>query len=151
MSPKESKTAQLENKTSNIEKRLMHVEHTVGLNEDGTRNGNGLIHKIDELKNKIEGFESYIDNLSADFIKIDHRIEKLETIVKETNEDRLRLLNEVKEEQKRFISDIKDIKKSLEGNITVETLQKFQKTVIGIASFITAVGTIIGAVLYFAK
>ena len=46
---------------------------------------------------------------------------------------------------------LKEIKKSLEGNITVDTLHKFQKAVVGISGFIAAMGTIIGAVLYFNK
>ncbi|MCZ9847492.1 hypothetical protein OFP75_03240 [Brachyspira hyodysenteriae] len=49
------------------------------------------------------------------------------------------------------INELKEIKKSLEGNITVDTLHKFQKAVVGIAGLLTAIGTIIGAVLYFTK
>ena len=70
---KESKTALLEK----IEKRLSRLELQVGYNEDGTKNGNGIIHKVEEvreeiknLRNDIKSYDTYLDNLSEDFIKI---------------------------------------------------------------------------------
>ena len=76
MSPKKTtQTASQENTISTLEKRLMHVEHTVGINEDGTKNGNGLIHKIEEVKEQIKNlsddiksYDTYLDNLSEDII-----------------------------------------------------------------------------------
>lgn len=129
-----------ESKTTLLEKRLMRIENTVGLNEDGTKNGNGLIHKVEEVKEEIKnlrgdikGYDTYLDNLSEDFIKIDLRMEKVETDISD------------------LLKEFKEIKKSLEGNITVETLEKWKKAVMGIAGLITALSTIIGAILYFAK
>ena len=143
--------ASKESRTAVFEKRLMRIENTVGLNEDGTKNGNGLIHKMEEVKeeiknlrNDIKSYDTYLDNLSEDFIKIDLRIEKLENHVKD-------FLTEIQEYKNKIDEELKEIKKSLEGNITVDTLHKFQKAVVGIAGFIAAMGTIIGAVLYFTK
>ncbi|MDA0033497.1 hypothetical protein OFR43_11920 [Brachyspira hyodysenteriae] len=82
--------------------------------------------------------------MSEDFIKIDLRIEKLENHVKD-------FLTEIQEYKNKIDEELKEIKKSLEGNITVDTLHKFQKAVVGIAGLLTAIGTIIGAVLYFTK
>lgn len=143
--------ASKESRTAVLEKRLMRIEHTVGLNEDGTKNGNGLIHKMEEVKeeiknlrNDIKSYDTYLDNLSEDFIKIDLRIEKLESQIKD-------FLEEMKEDKEEKDKELKEIKKSLEGNITIDTLQRFQKAVVGIAGFIAAMGTIIGALIYFTK
>lgn len=140
-----------ETKTTMLEKRLSRLELQVGYNEDGTKNGNGIIHKVEEVKeeiknlrNDIKSYDTYLDNLSEDFIKIDLRIEKLENHVKD-------FLTEMQEYKNKIDKELKEIKKSLEGNITVDTLHKFQKAVVGIAGFIAAMGTIIGAVLYFTK
>ncbi|MEI0519062.1 hypothetical protein, partial [Brachyspira murdochii] len=82
--------ASKESRTAVLEKRLMRIENTVGLNEDGTKNGNGLIHKMEEVKeeiknlrNDIKSYDTYLDNLSEDFIKIDLRIEKLENQIQD--------------------------------------------------------------------
>ncbi|MEI0519065.1 hypothetical protein, partial [Brachyspira murdochii] len=79
-----------ESKTTVLEKRLSRLELQVGYNEDGTKNGNGIIHKVEEvreeiknLRNDIKSYDTYLDNLSEDFIKIDLRIEKLENHVKD--------------------------------------------------------------------
>ena len=143
--------ASKESRNAVLEKRLMRIEHAVGLNEDGTRNGNGIIHKMEEVKeeiknlrNDIKSYDTYLDNLSEDFIKIDLRIEKLENHVKD-------FLTEMHEYKNKIDGELKEIKKSLQGNITVETLTKFQKAVVGIAGFIAAIGTIVGALLYFTK
>lgn len=143
--------ANKESKTSILEKRLSRLELHVGYNEDGTKNGNGIIHKVEEVKeeiknlrNDIKSYDTYLDNLSEDFIKIDLRIEKLENHVKD-------FLTEMQEYKNKIDAELKEIKKSLEGNITVDTLHKFQKAVVGIAGLLTAIGTIIGAVLYFTK
>ncbi|MCZ9918132.1 hypothetical protein OFQ45_14460 [Brachyspira hyodysenteriae] len=140
-----------ESRTTVLEKRLSRLENTVGFNEDGTKNGNGIIHKMEEVKeeiknlrNDIKSYDTYLDNLSEDFIKIDLRIEKLENHVKD-------FLQKMKEYKNKIEKELKEIKKSLEGNITVDTLHKFQKAVVGIAGLLTAIGTIIGAVLYFTK
>ncbi|PCG21141.1 hypothetical protein [Brachyspira sp. G79] len=140
-----------ESKTTVLEKRLSRLELQVGYNEDGTKNGNGIIHKVEEVKeeiknlrNDIKSYDTYLDNLSEDFIKIDLRIEKLENHVKD-------FLTEIQEYKNKIDEELKEIKKSLEGNITVDTLHKFQKAVVGIAGLLTAIGTIIGAVLYFTK
>lgn len=140
-----------ESKTTVLEKRLSRLELQVGYNEDGTKNGNGIIHKVEEVKeeiknlrNDIKSYDTYLDNLSEDFIKIDLRIEKLENHVKD-------FLTEIQEYKNKIDEELKEIKKSLEGNITVDTLHKFQKAVVGIAGLLTAMGTIIGAVLYFTK
>ncbi|ADG72328.1 hypothetical protein [Brachyspira murdochii] len=140
-----------ETKTTMLEKRLSRLELQVGYNEDGTKNGNGIIHKVEEVKeeiknlrNDIKSYDTYLDNLSEDFIKIDLRIEKLENHVKD-------FLTEIQEYKNKIDEELKEIKKSLEGNITVATLHKFQKAVVGIAGLLTAIGTIIGAVLYFTK
>ena len=143
--------ASKESRTALLEKRLMRIENAVGLNEDGTRNGNGLIHKMEEVKeeiknlrNDIKSYDTYLDNLSEDFIKIDMRIEKLENQIYD-------FLAEIKEDKEKKENELKEIKKSLQGNITVDTLNKFQKAVVGIAGFIAAIGTIVGALLYFTK
>ena len=143
--------ASKESKTTVLEKRLSRLELQVGYNEDGTKNGNGIIHKVEEVKeeiknlrNDIKSYDTYLDNLSEDFIKIDLRIEKLENHVKD-------FLTEIQEYKTKRDEELKEIKKSLEGNITVDTLHKFQKAVVGIAGFLTAIGTIIGALLYFTK
>lgn len=143
--------ASKESRTAVLEKRLMRIENAVGLNEDGTRNGNGLIHKMEEVKeeiknlrNDIKSYDTYLDNLSEDFIKIDMRIEKLENQIYD-------FLAEIKEDKEKKENELKEIKKSLQGNITVDTLNKFQKAVVGIAGFIAAIGTIVGALLYFTK
>lgn len=140
-----------ESKTTVLEKRLMRIEHTVGLNEDGTKNGNGIIHKMEEVKeeiknlrNDIKSYDAYLDNLSEDFIKINLRIEKLENKIKD-------FLTEMKEDKNRNKEEIEKIKQNLEGNINFETLQKIQKAVISIAGVLTALGTIIGFILYFYK
>lgn len=143
--------ASKESRTAVLEKRLMRIENAVGLNEDGTRNGNGIIHKMEEVKeeiknlrNDIKSYDTYLDNLSEDFIKIDMRIEKLENQIYD-------FLAEIKEDKEKKENELKEIKKSLQGNITVDTLNKFQKAVVGIAGFIAAIGTIVGALLYFTK
>ncbi|OEJ13001.1 hypothetical protein BFL38_00080 [Brachyspira hampsonii] len=140
-----------ESKTTVLEKRLSRLELQVGYNEDGTKNGNGIIHKVEEVKeeiknlrNDIKSYDTYLDNLSEDFIKIDLRIEKLENHVKD-------FLTEIQEYKNKIDEELKEIKKSLEGNITVDTLHKFQKAVVGIAGLLTAIGTIVGAILYFTK
>ena len=131
-----------ETKTTVLEKRLSRLELQVGYNEDGTKNGNGIIHKVEEVKeeiknlrNDIKSYDTYLDNLSEDFIKIDLRIEKLENHVKD-------FLTEIQEYKNKIDEELKEI---------VDTLHKFQKAVVGIAGFIAAMGTIIGAVLYFTK
>lgn len=118
----------------------MHVEHTVGINEDGTKNGNGLIHKIEEVKEQIKNlsddiksYDTYLDNLSEDIIKIDFRLERLETQIKD------------------FLDELKEIKKSLEGNININTLSNIRKAIVGIAAVLTGLGTIIGFIIHFAK
>ncbi|MEI0493020.1 hypothetical protein R4J17_11355 [Brachyspira intermedia] len=140
-----------ETKTTILEKRLSRLELQVGYNEDGTKNGNGIIHKVEEVKeeiknlrNDIKSYDTYLDNLSEDFIKIDLRIEKLENHVKD-------FLTEIQEYKNKIDEELKEIKKSLEGNITVDTLHKFQKAVVGIAGLLTAIGTIVGAIFYFTK
>ncbi|ADK31443.1 hypothetical protein R4K52_04350 [Brachyspira pilosicoli] len=141
MSPKKTtQTASQENTISTLEKRLMHVEHTVGINEDGTKNGNGLIHKIEEVKEQIKNlsddiksYDTYLDNLSEDIIKIDFRLERLETQIKD------------------FLDELKEIKKSLEGNININTLSNIRKAIVGIAAVLTGLGTIIGFIIHFAK
>ncbi|MDO6992887.1 hypothetical protein Q5M87_02585 [Brachyspira innocens] len=140
-----------ESKTTVLEKRLSRLELQVGYNEDGTKNGNGIIHKVEEVKeeiknlrNDIKSYDTYLDNLSEDFIKIDLRIEKLENHVKD-------FLTEIQEYKNKIDEELKEIKKSLEGNITVDTLHKFQKAVVGIAGLLAAIGTIVGALLYFTK
>lgn len=140
-----------ESKTTVLEKRLSRLELQVGYNEDGTKNGNGIIHKVEEvreeiknLRNDIKSYDTYLDNLSEDFIKIDLRIEKLENQIQD-------FLQKMKEDKDKKENELKEIKKSLEGNITVDTLHKFQKAVVGIAGLLTAIGTIVGAIFYFTK
>lgn len=141
MSPKKTtQTASQENTISAHEKRLIHIEHTVGINEDGTKNGNGLIHKIEELKepiknlsDDIKSYDTYLDNLSEDLLKIDFRMEKIETQIKD------------------FLNELKEIKKSLEGNINIHTLSNVRKAIVGVAAVIGGLSTIIGVILYFVK
>ena len=141
MSPKKTtQPASQENIISTHEKRLIHIEHTVGINEDGTKNGNGLIHKIEELKEQIKNlsddiksYDTCLDNLSEDLIKIDFRMERLETQIKD------------------FLNELKEIKKSLEGNININTLSNIRKAIVGVAAVIGGLSTIIGVILYFAK
>ncbi|WP_156821978.1 hypothetical protein [Brachyspira innocens] len=158
MAARESKTSMLEKKVCDLEEKLEALEkqvirlnHNIGLNEDGSRNGNGLIHKIDELKDKMDGFENYINNLTTDFIKIDHRLEKLENLIADGVKERVKIIEDTKEERELIKESIKELKEASKNAITVETLAKFQKAVVGIAGFIAAMGTIIGAVLYFTK
>lgn len=140
-----------ESKTSILEKRLSRLELHVGYNEDGTKNGNGLIHKIEEVKeeiknlgNNVESYDTYLDKLSEDFIKIDLRIERIENHVKD-------FIAEIQTYKNKRDEELKEIKKSLEGNINIQTLHNIQKAVVGIAGFIAAMGTILGAIFYFTK
>ncbi|MCZ9940615.1 hypothetical protein [Brachyspira hyodysenteriae] len=82
------------------------------------------------MGNDIKSYDIYLDNLSEDFIKIDLRIEKLENHVKD-------FLTEIQEHKNKIDEELKEIKKSLEGNITVDTLHKFQKAVVGIAGLLS--------------
>ncbi|MDA0087625.1 hypothetical protein [Brachyspira hyodysenteriae] len=100
--------------------------------------------EIKNLRNDIKSYDTYLDNLSEDFIKIDLRIEKLENQIQD-------FLQKMKEDKDKKENELKEIKKSLEGNITVDTLHKFQKAVVGIAGLLTAIGTIVGAIFYFTK
>ncbi|MDA0037439.1 hypothetical protein OFR43_06500 [Brachyspira hyodysenteriae] len=106
---------------------------------------NNYVNKeIKNLRNDIKSYDTYLDNLSEDFIKIDLRIEKLENQIQD-------FLQKMKEDKDKKENELKEIKKSLEGNITVDTLHKFQKAVVGIAGLLTAIGTIVGAIFYFTK
>lgn len=124
--------------TAALDKRITKVEHRVGLNEDGSENGNGLINTMKEIKKQLDSHEQYLDNLSSDMIKIDHRLEKLEELTKENNE-----------EQQKIVNDIKEIKASLSESITNATIKKAANGIIIFAGVITALGTILGAIYFF--
>ncbi|PCG20595.1 hypothetical protein [Brachyspira sp. G79] len=132
-----------------FDKRLSRVENKIGINEDGTLNGNGFINTINEIKEQLKSHEIYLNNITSDMIKIDHRLEKLETLVKETNKERVSLIYESNEEQKRIIEDIKDIKKHLDDSVTGTKILKYMKILITIAGTITALGSIITALYFF--
>lgn len=132
-----------------IDKRLSRVEHQIGINEDGTLNGNGFINAMNDIKEQLKSHESYLDNITSDMLKIDHRLEKLEMLVKDTNAEGHKLLQETKEEQRRIIEDIKDIKKNLNDSVTGSKILKYMKILITIAATITALGTIITALYFF--
>ncbi|WP_300369891.1 hypothetical protein [Brachyspira sp.] len=147
-----------ESKTSMLEKRLNRLELQVGYNEDGTKNGNGIIHKVEEVKeeiknlrNDIKSYDTYLDNLSEDFVKTDLRIEQIDKKIDDFIESRKRIYENLEKQKREIEVSVKEIKEELKGNITMETLKKVQKAVIGIAGLIGAVTTIIGALLYFTK
>lgn len=132
-----------------MDKRLSRVEHQIGINEYGTLNGNGFINAMNDIKQQLKSHESYLDNITSDMLKIDHRLEKLETLVKDSNAEGQKLLYETKEEQRRIIEDIKDIKKNLNDSVTGSKILKYMKILITIAGTVTALGTIITALYFF--
>lgn len=62
---------------SDLDKRIATIGHRVGINEDGSSNGNGLINTMKEIKEQLDSHEKYLDNLSENMIKISYRLEKL--------------------------------------------------------------------------
>ena len=137
------------NTSAIIDKRLSRVEHQIGINEDGTLNGDGFIKAMNDIKEQLKSHETYLDNITSDMLKIDHRLEKLEILVKDSNIEGQKLLYETKEEQRRIIEDIKDIKKNLNDSLTGSKILKYMKILITIAGTITALGTIITALYFF--
>ncbi|WP_297295774.1 hypothetical protein [uncultured Brachyspira sp.] len=137
------------NTSAIIDKRLSRVEHQIGINEDGTLNGDGFIKAMNDIKEQLKSHETYLDNITSDMLKIDHRLEKLEILVKDSNIEGQKLLYETKEEQRRIIEDIKDIKNNLNDSLTGSKILKYMKILITIAGTITALGTIITALYFF--
>lgn len=141
-------------KIETLTKRIIKLEYTIGINEDGTRNGNGLIKKIDELKDNVNSLSTTLNNYSKSFEssinKIDILFEKLDRAVEERKMI-INTLDNTKKELEQNNNEIKNIKEELKGNITVESLHKFQKVIVGIAGLIGALSTIIFTINYFSK
>lgn len=95
------------------------IRGALGLNADGTRNGNGLINetktqgkRLDSLDKNILEIYKNMEHIETD---TERKIEKMETNIKTIFEKHGEKIDGIER-------DIQDIKKSLEGNITKKTI-----------------------------
>ncbi|PPS21189.1 MULTISPECIES: hypothetical protein [Brachyspira] len=123
---------------SDLDKRTASICHRIGINEDGSSNGNGLINTMKEIKEQLDSHEKYLDNLSEDMVKIDYRLEKLESLAKVNNE-----------EQQKIINEMKEIKKNIDDSITSTKIKKAANFILLLAGVTTAFGTILGTIYFF--
>lgn len=123
---------------SDLDKRIATIGHRVGINEDGSSNGNGLINTMKEIKEQLDSHEKYLDNLSENMIKISYRLEKLESLTKVNNE-----------EQQKIINEMKEIKKNIDDSITTTKIKKAANFILLLAGVLTALGTIIVSTYFF--
>ncbi len=122
----------------------------MGLNADGSRNGNGLLTDVKTLKGDIE-------SINRNLISIDHKLQV-------HSDDQKEIVNELKEMSKSITANIKlleqkmtynieeinkkhsdyakDINSKLDDKISAKSISKFQKGIIVVASTIGALSTI---------
>ncbi|MEI0611010.1 hypothetical protein [Brachyspira pilosicoli] len=87
---------------SDLDKRTASICHRIGINEDGSSNGNGLINTMKEIKERLNFHEKYLDNLSEDMVKIDYRLEKLESLAKINNEEQQKINIQIEKERNKI-------------------------------------------------
>ena len=101
----------------------------VGLNADGTRNGNGLLGKVDSLEKENGATKKDIDSINKNIIFITVDIQKRS------------------EENIKIADDIKEIKKSLNDKIGMSSISNLHKMLIcigaigGVISFIISISS----------
>lgn len=108
--------------------RLAVIEHRIGINKDGALTGNGLTGEFKNVKMDIDLLHDKINRISVMQTELSMRFDILE--------------NELKE----LTKSIDGIKDDMRDNINCRTIKKSGKTVIGVASFLTALA-IVGAVI----
>ena len=107
---------------NNIEEQLFIVQSKVGLNKNGTPNGNGLISRVKDI-------EIYIEKNKVASMEIDIRLKSIEKSILDIQES------------------IKCIRDSLKDNITFRSFGVFKNVIIGFSAFTIALGSI-GAFLF---
>ncbi len=101
---------------------INEIRVIIGLNSDGTRNGNGLLGDVKKLKEDMSGLKENVLNLNN---KIEKHTEKIESIA----------------------FDIKEIKESLNEKIGMSNISNLHKILIcvgalgGVISFIISVSS----------
>ncbi len=109
----------------------------MGLNADGTRNGNGLLSDVKALKDDI-------DSVNRNLISINHKLERL-------SEERKEISNNIKEIKQKLAASLENINKSLADKISVNSISKAHKTILAVAASIGALGGIFSIVLNVAN
>ncbi len=108
------------------------IRMIIGLNGDGTRNGNGLLGDVRILKKDVNSINKNIIGIVGD--------------IKKHPEE----MAEIKIDMAEIRNDIKEIKIALNDKIGMKSIAKVQKITVGIAAFIGAAIAIIGYILFIA-
>ncbi len=108
------------------------IRMIIGLNADGTRNGNGLLGDVRILKKDVNSINKNIICIVGD--------------IKKHSEE----ISEIKIDMAEIRNDIKEIKISLNDKIGMKSIARVQKITVGISAFIGASLAIIGYIIFIA-
>lgn len=132
-----------------VTKQILIILSKLGLKEDGSHNGNGLISKIDKLDNKVKSLEVNTNNVLTELVNINHKFELLEKNLSKNIIDNTNIIENLKLDQERTINDIKEIKNKLSKSITSDMLDRYMRNLVLLAGTITAIGTLLNYLTKF--
>ncbi|WP_157144404.1 hypothetical protein [Brachyspira pilosicoli] len=135
------------NKKNNFENRLTQIETIVGINNNGTPNGNGIINMLECFNRDVNENKENLKDIQKDINNIKFKLGELEYILKEHQNTR----NFIEKEISSTKTDIKEIKSALQDSITTKSIVKIKNIIIGLGAVIVALSTIIGSIVFFAN
>lgn len=135
------------NKKNNFENRLTQIETIVGINNNGTPNGNGIINMLECFNRDVSENKENLKDIHKDINNIKFKFGELEYILKEHQNTR----NFIEKEISSTKIDIKEIKSALQDSITTKSIVKIKNIIIGLGAVIVALSTIIGSIVFFAN
>lgn len=112
-----------------VQEQLLIILSKLGLNKNGSPNGNGLINEIKEIKSQISDIKTSLHN---------ERIEKVTSNIK---------LENIESEIVSIQSTLTNIENNLKDNINMRSFIKIRNVLVGIVAVIGAFGAI-GTFLY---
>mgnify|MGYP004599779099 FL=1 len=135
------------NKKNNFENRLTQIETMVGINNNGTPNGNGIINMLECFNKDMSENKENLKDIHKDINNIKFKLGELEYILKEHQNTRRFIEEEISSTK----IDIKEIKSALQDSITTKSIVKIKNIIIGLGAVIVALSTIIGSIVFFAN
>lgn len=135
------------NKKNNFENRLTQIETIVGINNNGTPNGNGIINMLECFNRDVSENKENLKDIHKDINNIKFKFGELEYILKEHQNTRRFIEEEISSTK----IDIKEIKSALQDSITTKSIVKIKNIIIGLGAVIVALSTIIGSIVFFAN
>ncbi len=91
----------------------------------------------------------HVDSINRSIFAIETHSEKTKNEIKELREDIKELIDKIEKSKKETNIEIEKIEESLKDKVSMNTLSKIQKVIIGIAALFAAIAAIEGYIIFF--